>query len=158
MLVPDAVPITRPLRRAAVILPVGIRFATGLERVELIGPVKASQSTWKRSADLGSWQFRELHTTTSPFAEVTLTYRGMGFRAVSSNVECWRGASRKADGLSRLAGSNLCPLCPDPFLGLCAAPVGYSNSNVPMVKPTQDWQGEHASYPLGVARNRCVRL
>jgi hypothetical protein len=27
-------------------------------------------------------------------------------------------------------------------------PVGYSNSNVPIVKPTQDWQGEYASYPL----------
>jgi hypothetical protein len=25
-----------------------------------------------------------------------------------------------------------------------AVPVRYSNSNVPMVKPTQDWQGEHA--------------
>ena len=37
-------------------------------------------------------------------------------------------------------------------------PVGYSNSNVPMVKPTQDWQGEHASYPLGIARDRCVLL
>jgi hypothetical protein len=37
-------------------------------------------------------------------------------------------------------------------------PVGYSNSNVPMVKPTQDWQAEHASYPLGVARNRRVLL
>jgi hypothetical protein len=34
--------------------------------------------------------------------------------------------------------------------------VGYSNSNASMVKPTQDWQGEHASYPLGVARNRRV--
>jgi hypothetical protein len=32
-------------------------------------------------------------------------------------------------------------------------PVGYSNPNVPMAKPTQDWQGEHASYPLGVARD-----
>ena len=30
-------------------------------------------------------------------------------------------------------------------------PVGYSNSNVPMVKPTEDWQGQHASYRLGVA-------
>jgi hypothetical protein len=27
-----------------------------------------------------------------------------------------------------------------------------SNPNGPMVKPTQDWQGEHASYPLGVRR------
>jgi hypothetical protein len=45
-------------------------------------------------------------------------------------------------------------------------PVGYSKWNVPMVKPTQDWQGEDASYALGVARGvgaslfseRCVRL
>jgi hypothetical protein len=37
-------------------------------------------------------------------------------------------------------------------------PVGYSNSNVPMMKPTQDWQGEHAPYPLDVARNRRVLL
>jgi hypothetical protein len=36
--------------------------------------------------------------------------------------------------------------------------VGYSNSNASMVKPTQDWQGEHASYPLGVARNRRILL
>ena len=41
---------------------------------------------------------------------------------------------------------------------LAPVPVGYSNSNVPMVKPTQDWQGEHASYPLGIARDRCVLL
>jgi hypothetical protein len=41
MLVPDAVPITRPLKRAAVILPVGIRFSNGSEWLELIGPVKA---------------------------------------------------------------------------------------------------------------------
>jgi hypothetical protein len=44
-------------------------------------------------------------------------------------------------------------------------PVGHSNPNVPMVKPTQDWQGEHASHPLGVGRigasffsDRCLRL
>jgi hypothetical protein len=43
-------------------------------------------------------------------------------------------------------------------------PVGYSKPDVPMVKPTHDWQGEHASYPLGVAvgasvfNDRCVRL
>jgi integrase/recombinase XerD len=37
-------------------------------------------------------------------------------------------------------------------------PVGYSNPDVPMVKTTQDWQGEYASYPLGVARNRRVLL
>ena len=39
---------------------------------------------------------------------------------------------------------------------LLPVPVGYSNPNVPMVKPTQDRQGEHASYALSVARNACV--
>jgi hypothetical protein len=49
MLVPDAVPNTLPLKRAAVILAVGIRFANGLERAELIGPVK-DQRVGKRIA------------------------------------------------------------------------------------------------------------
>jgi hypothetical protein len=30
----------------------------------------------------------------------------------------------------------------------CPCRVGYSNPNVPMVKHTQDWQGEHASFPV----------
>jgi hypothetical protein len=34
--------------------------------------------------------------------------------------------------------------------------VGYSNPNAPMVKPTQDWQGEHPPSPLEATRNRCV--
>jgi hypothetical protein len=28
-------------------------------------------------------------------------------------------------------------------------PVGRSNANVPMVKPAQDWQGEHAAVDPG---------
>jgi hypothetical protein len=39
-----------------------------------------------------------------------------------------------------------------------AAPVGYSNSNVPMVKTAQDWQGKHAPDVLGGAWNRSVLL
>jgi hypothetical protein len=41
----------------------------------------------------------------------------------------------------------------DKEAALGRVPVGYSNPDVPMVKTTQDWQGEYASYPLGVARN-----
>jgi hypothetical protein len=37
-----------------------------------------------------------------------------------------------------------------------AVAVGYSNSNVPTVKPTQDWQGEHPPSPLDATRNWCV--
>jgi hypothetical protein len=42
------------------------------------------------------------------------------------------------------------PRAPAPYV----VPVGYPNSDVPMAKPTQDWQGEHASYPLGVSRKQ----
>jgi hypothetical protein len=30
-----------------------------------------------------------------------------------------------------------------------AVPIEYSNSNVPIVRPTQDWQGEHALLHVG---------
>jgi hypothetical protein len=43
-------------------------------------------------------------------------------------------------------------------ISIVPVPVGYSNPNVPMVKPTQDREGEDASCALDVARNRSVLL
>jgi len=64
----------------------------------------------------------------------------------------YRDGNAKFDDLGKAARSSFVVL------------VGYSNPNVPMVKPTQDWQGQDASCARDVTRNRgvvlqrCVRL
>ena len=76
-----------------------------------------------------------------------------GFKSV-------RVAGFKLEDLAGFVGGRMAKELISDVLGVWSTPVlvGYSNPNVPMVKLTQDWQGEHVSYPLSVAGNRPVLL